>query len=408
MRILFVTNYFEPDSGAAAVRLTRLARLLHQHGHELTVLTTLPHYPQRRIHEGYRHRLVVTENRDGLRVIQTWLLAIDSPRISLRLLSHLTFMLTAFLRGLFIPSKDVILIEAQPVLPALAGVALALLKRTPYLLNVSDLWPDHLLSLGLIEETSFVYRLSRYTVNFIYRHACQIVAMSPRWAEKIQTYIEEENKVKVIYNGVDLNEFYPDTNTDSFRQKYHLGQKKLISFIGTFSTQYDFQTMMEMISHFKNREDVQFVFIGQGSQNDFVKRKLSNGNFPNVRWIHWVNRDEVPQAWNASYVTYWAMGDHELYQGTIPAKLYESMACGIPVAASMGGLGADIIQESGAGIVVPCKDVKGLAAAVQRLLDDQEFHDRCSRAARHYAEQHYSHEKVASAYETILLEAAKK
>lgn len=408
MRILFVTNYFEPDSGAAAIRLTRLARLLHQHGHEVTVLTTLPHYPQRRIHEGYRRRLVVKENRDGLQVIQTWLLAIDSPRISVRLLSHLTFMLTAFLRGLFIPQKDVILIEAQPVLPALAGVALALLKRTPYVLNVSDLWPDHLLSLGLIEETNLLYRLSRCTVNFIYHYASQIIAMSPRWAEKIQTYIASENKVKVIYNGVDLNEFYPDPHTDVFRQKYHLGQKKLISFIGTFSTQYDFQTMMDMITQFKNREDVQFVFIGQGSQNDFFKKILSNGKFSDVRWIHWIDRNEIPQAWNASYMTYWAMGDHELYQGTIPAKIYEAMACGIPMAASMDGLGADIIRESGAGIVVPCKDVEGLAAAVQRLLDDREFHDRCSRAARRYAELHYSHEKVANAYETILMEAVKK
>lgn len=401
MHILFISNYFEPDSGAAAVRLTRLARLLHQRGHQVTILTSLPHYPQGHIHDGYRGKFIVAENRNGMRVIQTWLLPTASSRISHKLISHISFMLTAFLRGLVIPRVDVILIEAQPVFPAMAGVALALLKRTPYVLNVSDLWPDHLLSVGALTETSLIYRLSRKTVDFAYRHASQIVALSPIWAEKIQQYSGINKKVKVIYNGVDLNEFNPTCETDAFRQKYQLGQKKIVSFIGTFSTQYDFQTMIETARAFDHRDDVQFVFIGQGSQKELVKKNLSDG----MKWIHWLDRDEIPQAWNVSRLTYWAMGDHDLYQGTIPAKIYESMACGIPVAACMNGLGAAIIKESGAGITVPCKDVQGLVAAVEKLLDDQDFHDQCSRSARQYAEQHYDHQQVVLAYEKILLEA---
>lgn len=405
MKVLFITNYFEPDSGAAAIRLSRLARQLHQRGHHVTVLTSLPHYPQRKIHEGYRHRLVVVENRDGLRVIQTWLFTVENHRIIFKLMSHLTLMITMFLRGLFLPKQDVILIEAQPVFPALGGVILALLKRTPYVLNVSDLWPDHLLTVGVLTARHPVYRIFRRIVDFAYRHAAQIIAMSPIWAEKIQGYIGKSEKVHVVYNGVDLNIFFPSKEKAEFLKKYDLGEQKIVSFIGTFSTPYDFPTMMKTIQHFVAHQEIQFVFIGQGSQAELFKEYLATGDYSNVRWIHWIERDEIPQAWHASYLTYWAIGDHDLYKGTIPAKLFELMACGVPVVASMNGLTADMIQESGGGIVVPAKDLAGLIAGISRLIDDKPFHEACSRAARRYAEQHFDHEKVAQAYEHILLEA---
>lgn len=403
MKVLFITNYFEPDSGAAAIRLSRLARQLHQRGHQVTVLTSLPHYPQRKIHEGYRHRLVVVENRDGLRVIQTWLFTIENHRIIFKLMSHLTLMITMFLRGLFLPKQDVILIEAQPVFPALGGVILALLKRTPYVLNVSDLWPDHLLSLKILKETDFSYRLSRHLVNFIYYRARRIVTLSPKWAERIEGYIGSQDKIKVIYNGVDLSVFTPQLNTDSFRHKYQLNHPKMISFIGTFSTQYDFQTMLAVTEMLGNRPDVAFLFIGQGTQSDEFKKLLEN--HPQVCWIHWLERDEIPQAWNASFLTYWAVGANELYEGIIPAKLYEAMACGVPIAAGIEGIGAKMIQESGAGLTVPCANAQKLAEAITLLLDDEILYKNCSSAARRYAEQHFDHEKVAQAYEHTLLEA---
>ena len=70
LHILLVSHYYEPDSGAAAVRLSRLMKILHQRGHEITVLTTMPHYPQGVIQEPYRGKLFTDEDREGIRVIQ--------------------------------------------------------------------------------------------------------------------------------------------------------------------------------------------------------------------------------------------------------------------------------------------------------------------------------------------------
>lgn len=405
MRILCVTHYFEPDSGAAAVRLSRLAHLLHQRGHEITLLTTLPHYPQGKISPGYRGRFSLVEEREGLRVIRAWLWATESPRISRKMLSQLSFMISGLLRGIAVSRPDVVLIEAQPVFTGWMGGILARLKRAPYVLNVSDLWPDHLLSVGALSENHPAYRLARRIVDASYRGAAGIAAMSPAWAAKIAEYSGKNESIQTIYNGVDLARFRPDLDSGAFRQKYGLGPEKILSFIGTFATQYDFSIMLDLAAELASRRDVQIVFIGAGSQQSMIQQRLKTRPLPNFTLIDWIPHDEVPLAWAASHVSFWAMRDEALYQGTIPAKLYEALACGVPVAAAMAGEGADFVVRSGGGIVCAPGDFAGLQAAVSRLLDDDLFHAAARKAGRDYAEAHFDPEKVAEAYERLLIQA---
>lgn len=171
-----------------------------------------------------------------------------------------------------------------------------------------------------------------------------------------------------------------------------------ITFIGTFATQYDFDAMFEVAKRFVTRNDVIFVFIGSGSQAETVKQF----DLPNVRHIGWIAHDEIPQAWAASTLTYWAMRDEPLYRGTIPAKLYEALACGVPVAAAIEGEGARMIGTSGGGLTVPCGDIDGLARAITRLLEVAELREECSRSGRAYAEAHFDPEGVAAQYESLL------
>lgn len=402
MKILIVTHYFEPDSGAAAVRLSRLARILQSRGHEITVLTTLPHYPVGRIKEGYQGKLWMSENRDGIRVIRAWLWATPSKKISRRLISQMTLMLTAGIRGMGIAKPDVVLVEAQPIFTGLAGRWVSKVKGAPFVLNVSDLWPDHLLTATSMTEDHRVYRLARRVVDSTYRASRHIVAMSHGWADKIAGYIGADDKIRVIYNGVDLERLRPDLDDSAFRAKFDLGDKTLVSFIGTFATQYDVEGMLRVTEAFQAREDVLFVFIGAGSQGDDLRERLNQGEFPNVRLIDWIDHSEIPYAWSATDIAFWVMHDKALYEGTIPAKLYETLACGVPVCAAHGSEGARMVADSDCGVIVPPGDSEKLVSALSALLDDESRRRQYSQSARAYAETHLSAEAVADAYEAIL------
>lgn len=405
MHILFVTHYFEPDSGAAAVRLSRLAKLLQARGHRVTVLTTMPHYPKGEIAADYRGQAVITEEREGLQVIRAWLWATPSPKITRRLLGQLSFMVSAAWQGIRLPRPDVVFIEAQPVFTSLAGVFLSRLKRVPYVLNVSDFWPEYLVAVGVLTETSPIYRVFLWLINQTFRGARRIVGLHPPLSESVERRIGQSEKITTIYNAVDLKRFHPDVDDSAFRQAHDLADKKLITFIGTFGTHIDFATMLDVAAHFNDRDDVTFVFVGTGGQHESIAKRIESGELSRTRWIGWVDHQHMPAVWTASYLTFWATHDHPLYRNTLQAKSYEAMASGTPMIVATEGIIADIIQRSNAGVTVPFKSSAGMIEQIDRLLADEARREQHSRAARAYAEQHFDPEQVAIAYERELLAA---
>ncbi len=410
MRILFVTHYYEPDQGAAAIIITRLARKLAARGHQITVLTSLPNYPHGRILDGYRGRPVVVEERDGVRVVMTWLWATPSPRISRKFISQISFMLTAGLRGLGIPRPDAMLVEAQPIFTNLVGTALSRLKRVPYVLDVHDLWPDHMLAVGALTATHPVYRTARWLVDQTYRGASAIITLTPYLEQVIRGYLgaAAADKVRTVYSGVDLARFRPGLDAADFRRRYDLGERRLVAYIGTLATIYDPLTMLETARRFVDRPDVRFAIIGTGTQQAVVRQRLAQGDLPNVRWIEWVDYADIPQAWAATDIAFWALRDHPLHRGALGTKLYEAFASGVPAAVALEGVMADLLRASGGGLSVPPGDVDGLSAAIRRLLDDPAFYRQCSQNARAYAEQHFDAEQAVLAYEAALEQAVRR
>jgi glycosyltransferase involved in cell wall biosynthesis len=264
-----------------------------------------------------------------------------------------------------------------------------------------------MLSVGALTEASLLYRASRRLVDTLYRHANQIVVMSPAWGRAIEGYIGEPEKIHTIYNGVDLQRFRPGLDISDFQKKHHLPEKQMVTFIGTFAKQYDFESLLAVAERLGDRPDTQILLIGSGSQGEYVQQWLSEKNPPNLRWIEWLDHADIPAAWNASTVTFWAMRPHPLYQGTIPAKLYEALACGTPIIAATEGISTEMIRESRAGVTVPCGDVDGLVRTICYILDHPDQRAHYSQAARAYAEQHFDPQGVAAAYEAVLQLAAK-
>ncbi|MEZ4668972.1 MAG: glycosyltransferase family 4 protein [Anaerolineae bacterium] len=403
-----MTNYFEPDQGAASTIITRLAKKLEQRGHQITVLTSMPNYPHGRVLEGYRGKFTVVEKRGNLQIIQTWLWATPSPKISRKFLSQFTFMISSSLRGLFIERPDVMLIESAPIFTSLAGVFLSLIKRVPYVLDVHDLWPDHMLTVGAMTDRHFLYRTARWLVDRTYLRASKIIALTPYLEKVIRGYLPPTDKVQTVYSGVDLARFKPRTISTDFRAKYRLGEARVVAYIGTLGTAYDCLTMLETAKNFTERSDVKFVIMGTGTQQQVVRDRLAQGDLPNVRWIEWVDYSEIPQAWGATDIAFWALHNHPLHRGAIGTKMYEAMATGTPIAVALEGVVADVIKESGAGAAVPFGDVKALSEAIRHLLDDNSYYAQCSQKARSYAERYFDAEKAADAYEAALMYAVNR
>ena len=406
MKILFITHYYEPDSGAAANRLTRLAKQLYQRGHDVTVLTTMPHYPTGIIPPDYRRKFVVTENRDGIRVIQVWLYTSTSSSISRRLMSQLSFMVTSILRGIFVNRPDVILIENQPIFTALAGWIISRFKRAPYLANISDFWPEYLVVAGVTSEDSLVYHMFKAITNHTQRQADAIVTLYSPLLDKVKARIGDVSNSKVIYNAVDIDKF-KDADEEAFRQKHNLGTDRLITFLGILGAHIDLNTMLKVSKHFKTYENLKFVFVGAGQQKDTLQQALENPDYAHCQWIDWIDYSEVPSFWSASYITYWALHDNPLDQMRFQAKLFEAMGTGTPIVVAVRGLMHDIITQANAGITVSPYDADAMITAIEQLLNDDTYYKQLADNARNYAKEHFNPEQNADDYEAMLQSIAR-
>lgn len=402
MNILFITHYYEPDSGAAANRLTRLAKQLQKRGHTITVLTTMPHYQRESIPENYRGKFVVKENRDDINVIQTWLYTSSSPSIKHRLLSQLSFMITCTLRGLFIKRPDVILIENQPIFTALAGWIISKVKRTPYLANISDFWPEYLVVAGVTNEASLIYRIFKALTNHTQRQAKAIVTLYPPLMDKVKERIGEIQHNKVIYNAVDSETFNIMPDTQSFRDKHNLGNERLITFLGVLGAHIDVDTMLKVAKHFNAQPNLKFVFVGGGQQKEALQTTIQAPEYSNCIWCDWIKYEDVPAFWEISYITYWALHDNPLDQMRFQAKLFEAMGTGTPMVVAVKGLMHDVITQANAGITVAPYDASAMITAITKLLDDEPYHSQLSENGKQYAKEHFDPKQNVDEYEAIL------
>ncbi len=406
MKILFVTHYFEPDSGAAAIRLTRLAAQLEQRGHEITILTPMPHYPVGVIHPDYRWRFTVSEKRGNIRVIRVWLYATTRQRIVFRLISQLSFMIACSIRGIFVKRPDVMLIENQPIFTALAGWFISWIKRAPYLANVSDFWPEYLATAGITTETSPIYRLLTAFVNHTQRNAAGIVTLYPPLSALIEKRIGRKAITKVIYNAVDSEKFDEQIDDSAFREKRQLGKARLITFLGILGYHIDLQTMLDVALHFKDFPDIKFVFACAGHQKRHLQKTLETAEYAHCQWIDWIDYDEVPGFWAASYLSYWALRDNPVDQMRFQAKLYEAMGSGTPTVIAVRGLMREVIAEAGSGITVPPGNAKAMVTAIAKLLDDHAAYQQMSENGRRFAQEHFSVKRSVDEYEAILRQVA--
>src|SRR4051794_3135768 len=145
LKILYISQYFPPEMGAPAARVSELSRHWADAGHEVAVLTGFPNHPDGVLRPEYRkhfRRAVFREQADGVSVVRTWLLPFPNRKPYERVLNYSSFCASASLTGTFLERPDVIIATSPQLLVGLAGWWIAKLKRVPFVLEVRDLWPE--------------------------------------------------------------------------------------------------------------------------------------------------------------------------------------------------------------------------------------------------------------------------
>jgi glycosyltransferase involved in cell wall biosynthesis len=407
MKILYVSQYFPPEMGAPAARVSELARHWVEMGHEVTVLTGFPNHPTGVVPPEYRARLrklTCREEYHGVNVVRSWLWPLPNRKGHERIRNYASFCCSAGLRGLFLGRPDVVIGTSPQLLVPLSAWWLSRLLGAPFIFEVRDLWPESLEAVGVSGQHSILYRSLRRLAEFLYRNCEQAVVVTPAFkTQLVRNWGLPAEKISIVENGVETELFTPEGDSRELRRELGLGGKLVIAYIGTFGNAHGLETVLLAAQGLSSRiPHAHFLLVGEGAEKARIARQVHERKLTNISILGQQPREHVPALIRAADICLVMLRKAEVFETVIPTKMLEFMACGRPVILTARGQAAALLECAGGGLAVAPENTAELMKAVERLAEDPDLRQRLSGSGRQYIIDHLSRQGTASTYMKIL------
>lgn len=395
MRILFLTENFPPETNAAATRVYERAVYWVRDGHEVTILTSAPNFPEGKLFEGWQNRWRQTEMRDGIRVVRVKTFISRNEGVLLRTLDFVSFMVTAFVAGLFERRPDVICATSPQFFAAVGGWMLGACRRRPFVFELGDLWPASIVAVGAMKDSRLLGLVEKLEL-FLYRRSAAVAALTRAFRENLIARGIDPAKIRVVRNGVDASRYAPRPRDEKLAAECGLSGKFVIGYIGTHGMAHALDNVVTAADRLKHRDDIVFLFAGAGAARDALIRQAARLGAQNVLFLPMQPKERMPDIWSLCDVALIHLKNDPTFAEVIPSKIFEAMGMGLPLLiAAPAGEATEIVAREEAGIVVAAEDPAALAAAAVDLKDDPERLRAFARRS-HAAVPRYSRERQAA------------
>ena len=395
MKILFLTENFPPETNAAATRVYERALYWVRDGHSVTILTSAPNFPEGKLFEGYSNRWRQVDNVDGIRVVRVKTFIAANKGIILRTLDFISFMITAFIAGLFEKRPDVIAATSPQFFAAVGGWMLAACRARPFVFELGDLWPASIVAVGAMKH-SLPLRMIEKLELFLYRKSAAIAALTYAFKHNLVSRGIDPNKICVVRNGVDAGRYGVRTRHPQLAAEHGLRDKFVVGYIGTHGLAHALDQVIECASILKHERNIRFLFTGAGAaRNGLIEQARSLG-LSNVIFLPMQPKERVPDIWSLCDLALVHLKDEPTFAEVIPSKIFEAMGMGLPILiAAPKGEATDIVNAEQAGMVVSPPNPESLANAICKLRNDVETRNTYAKNALAAAPR-YSREKQAN------------
>jgi len=398
INLLILTQYYPPEIGAPQARLSELAQGLSAQGMNITVLTSMPNYPQGRVYPGYRG-LVKFDKSGVVKIIRTAIIPSQKTALLPRLLSYFSFIISSFFFGSwFVGKTDFILTESPPLFLGINGYLLSKLKKAKWIFNVSDLWPESAVRLGAVSK-GWGLSISYWLEAFFYRKAWLVTGQSQSILGNIQKRFPQV-KTYHLSNGVDIELF-------SFSQsaKQYIitrdNEEQLVLLYGGLHGIAQGLDQLILAAKELDQENVKFYLVGDGPEKKKLLALAKNLQLENVHFIDPVEKLSMPALLAAADICIIPL---KVYlPGAVPSKLYEAMASQRPVILIAEGEAAKIVEEARCGLTIQPGNIAGIVESIICLQKDSNLRKEMGRQGRKVVEKSYNRKRIVEGFSRILM-----
>ncbi len=399
LRILALTIYYPPEPGANARIVYELATEWKKMGHEVTVLTDVPHYPDDKVPPEYQGGKNREETIDGVRVIRCPLIIRDRGSTLGRLANNISFALSAAWRSRKAGKADIVYVYSPPIFLGIGSWLISLLKRAPVLFNVQDIYPDVAIAHGFLTNPTLI-KAFHFFEKWVYNRSRRISVISEGFRGNLLAKGVPDEKMDIVPNCVDASQFVVGERQNAFRREIGAQNQFLVVYGGNLGYTQGLETLIDAAKILEpTRPDVRIIVVGDGVEGEKLRAYAKQQGVRNLEFLGSVPRTKMPEITGAADACLVCVRAHKT-KIWIQSKTYEIMAAGRPVLASLDpdGDNARLILEADAGVIAEPGDPQSLADAIVKLADDPALCERLGRNGRRHIEEFYTLQRVATLY----------
>jgi glycosyltransferase involved in cell wall biosynthesis len=404
MKLLILSQYFPPETGAPQNRLYELALQLKNRGVEITILTAMPNYPKMEIFPDYKGKEYIEEEMDGMTVHRTKIYVTKSKSISKRLMNYFSFVSSSYRFGKTLGDFDYILCESPPLFLGYSAMKLSRRLNAKLIFNVSDLWPESAEKLGLVSNKIFLKMAYRLEAR-CYKRSVLVTGQTQGIVKDIKERFPDKD-VYWLPNGVDMERYVPEkVKSYGFREKYDISATDIIFFYGgVLGHAQGLEVIVKAAARLKDVTNVKFVIMGSGPLREDLIELSNSLQANNVVFADPVARTEIGGVIKEIDVSLIPLRNLPLFLGAIPSKIFEILAMEKPILLGVKGEAKELfINEGKSGWSFEPEDVDDLLVKINEIIQQPEIMKEFGLNGRKYVGEKFNREIIASDFYDKLL-----
>lgn len=407
MRVLVVGINYWPERTSVAPFTTGLCEHLAAQGHQVTVVTAFPYYPEWRVWDAYRGSYYRREVINGVTVHRVAHYVPRRPSSLVRRLAYdISFTVNSFIAALFTGTCDVIYCSCPPPTIAFAAYLLGKIKGAPHAIKLTDLASDAALATGIM-KSGFGIRMARAFEGFTYRKALAVICLCRGFIDRLKERGVKEDTLLLIPDWGDTDNIRPCKNDSSFQRDNQLAADKFLVFhTGNMGKKQHLINIVNCAELTKDEPNVLWVLVGQGEERGYLEQEIVRRNLASVRMLPLQPNKILCQMYSSADLLVLNQAA-AIEDAVIPSKLLTYMAAGKAIVAAVSGRSeaARQILSAKCGVVVPAENARALADAVLALRGNPALRQELGANGRAYAEAHFTKASVLSKYDEFFKRA---
>jgi glycosyltransferase involved in cell wall biosynthesis len=392
MHILLIHQAFAAIDEPGGTRHHEIAQYLVKRGHKVTIIASPISYLTGKSDPGQTRK----EELEGIEIIRTYTYSALHRSFLHRIFSFLSFMITSFIAGMRIRDVDILWGTSPPIFQSLTAWALAKLKRTPFLLEIRDLWPAFAIAVGVLRQPILI-KASEWLERFLYRHADLVVVNSPGFIQ--HTSERGAQPIELVPNGADVNMFAVQ---DVQEQSWADSSVYTVLYAGAHGMSNDLEIVLQAARQLQDIADIEVILLGDGKEKPALQQMAKDMQLTNLQFLPPVPKSQMPSVLASVDACIAILKPIPLYGTVYPNKVFDYMAAGKPVLLAIQGVIREVVEESRAGIAVPPGDPAALADGIRYLADHAEEGRQMGMRGRDFVKQHFDRHVQADNFAALI------